>query len=321
MIREETRLKALSTTAASHSAESQAFILKNNTGSTHGQSPKLQTPNTKPTFNQSSYPRNKQPKRKGDNKDNLWCDFCQRYLHARETCWKLTGRPIISQSHVMHHPYTSSGQGYSTPVQPPIPSTELQLRDKADKSEVDLLKEKIQELAALISKSTSVIGSTSVANSGKHFILSKIFSIITPQSTVHKDHHTAWILDSGATYHMTPIADLFTSYTPCPTNKNVQTADGTLLAVSGIGTLNLDPTGKLEHVLHVPQLFISLVSVQKLAKVQQWKIGLAKVHDGLYYLPAAKNSQALSMRYNIRQFNALATIGPRRRQDNLWLIH
>ena len=186
-------------------------------------------------------------------------------------------------------------------------------------------------MAALISKSTSIIGSTSVANSGKHFILNKIFSIITPQSTVHKDHHTAWILDSGATDHMTPIADVFTSYTTCPTNKNVQTADGTLLAVSGIGTLNLDPRGKLEHVLHVPQLFVSLVSVQKLAsiqpykiefdglnaflcnKVQQWKIGLAKVHDGLYYLPVAKNSQALSRRsmsYNIPQFIAFTTIGP-----------
>ena len=64
---------------------------------------------------------------------------------------------------------------------------------------------------------------------------------------------------------MTSTTDLFTLYTPCPTNKNVQTADGTLLVVSGIGTLNLDPIGKLEHVLHVPQLFMSLVSVQKLA--------------------------------------------------------
>ena len=137
-------------------------------------------------------------------------------------------------------------------------------------------------------------------NSGKHVISSKKISIITPQSTVHKDPRNAWILDSGATNHMTPIADLFTSYTPCPNNKNVQIADGTLLVVSGIGTLNLDPIGKLEHVLHVPQLFVSLVSVQKLGsiqpykiefdglnaflcdKVQRWKIGLAKVHAKLY---------------------------------------
>ena len=102
---------------------------------------------------------------------------------------------------------------------------------------------------------------------------------------------------------MTPIANLFTSYTPCPTNKNVQTVDGTLLVVYGIGTLNLDPIGMLAHVLHVPKLFVSLISIQKLTfvqphkiefdglnaflcdNVQRWKIGLAKVHAGLYFLP------------------------------------
>ena len=132
-----------------------------------------------------------------------------------------------------------------------------------------------------------------MAKSSKNFILSKMFSITTLQSAVNKDPRTAWILDSGATNHITPIADLFTSYTPYPKNKNVQTVDGTLLVVSGIGILNLDPIGKLEHVLHVPQLFVSLVLVQKLAsvqlykiefdslnaflcdKVQRWKIGLA----------------------------------------------
>ena len=149
-------------------------------------------------------------------------------------------------------------------------------------------------------------------NSGKHFILSKNISSITPQSTVHKFPRTAWILDSDATHHMTPIADLFTSYTPCPNSKNVHTSNCTLLVVFGIRTLNLDPIGKLEHALHVPQLFMSLVSVQKLAsiqpykiefdglnvflydKVQRWKTRPAKVHYRLYYLPAPKNRQALS---------------------------
>ena len=208
------------------------------------------------------------PKRKGDSKDSLSCDFSQRYRHTKETCWKLNERPIISQSHVMHQPHTSNRHRCSTQVQHPKQSTKQKLKDKADKSEVDWLKEKIHELAALISKSTSIIGSTSMKNSGKHFILSKKFSIITPQSTLHKDPRTTWILDSRAIDHMTPIADLFTSYTPCPNNKNVHTADGTLFVVFGIGTLNLDPMGKLEHVLHVPQLFFSLISVQKLASIQ-----------------------------------------------------
>ena len=169
-----------------------------------------------------------------DSKDSLWCDFCQRYRHTREACWKLNVRPVISQSHVMHQPNIDRGEGYSTQVQPLIQLIEQKLKYKVDKSEVDLLKEKVQELVALISNSTSIIGSTFVANSSKPFIFSNFFSIITPQSIVHRDPHIAWILDFGATDHMTPIANLFTSYTLCPTNKNVQTVDGTLLVVSRI---------------------------------------------------------------------------------------
>ena len=57
-------------------------------------------------------------------------------------------------------------------------STKHKLKDKVEKTEVDLLKEKIQQLEALISNSTSIIGYTSVANSGKNFISSKIFLLL-----------------------------------------------------------------------------------------------------------------------------------------------
>ena len=94
-------------------------------------------------------------------------------------------------------------------------------------------------------------------------------------------------------------------------NRKVQTADETLLTISGIGTITLDPIGKLEHVLDVPQLFISLVFVQKIASleqykikfdgnyaflcnnVQRWRTGLANVHDELYCLASHGNAQEL----------------------------
>ena len=78
---------------------------------------------------------------------------------------------------------------------------------------------------------------------------------------------------------------------------------GTLLVVAGIGSVNIVPQRILTHVLHVPKLFVSLVSVQGLAKLDEyriiiddidvlwynkvhgWKIRLAKVHHGVYYLP------------------------------------
>ena len=61
--------------------------------------------------------------------------------------------------------------------------------------------------------------------------------------------------------------------------------------------------GLITHVLHVPKLFVSLVSIQRLAKLTDYsilfddldaylcskvngsRIGLAKIRHGLYYLP------------------------------------
>ena len=85
--------------------------------------------------------------------------------------------------------------------------------------------------------------------------------------------------------------------------KHVQTTDGTLLPVVGIGNLNLLHLGQISNVLHVSKLFVSLMSVQRLAKIKEynilfddidaylyqkvdgWRFGLAKVQHGLYYLP------------------------------------
>ena len=98
-------------------------------------------------------------------------------------------------------------------------------------------------------------------------------------SSSHKIPHepkSTWILDLGATDHLTPMASLFAYYTPCGTNKKVQTADGTLLTVASIGS-NLAPTGKLVHVLHIPKLNINLVSVKKIA----WLIPYKSEFDGI----------------------------------------
>lgn len=44
-----------------------------------------------------------------------------------------------------------------------------------------------------------------------------------------------WILDSGATDHMTPLPKYFSIYSPCPSNKKIFTADGTLITAVGQG--------------------------------------------------------------------------------------
>ena len=84
--------------------------------------------------------------------------------------------------------------------------------------------------------------------------------------------------------------------------KRYQTDDGILLSVEGIGSINIKPLGILHYVFHVPRLFMNLASVQRIAKLDEyriifddfdvflynkvhgWRTGLAKVHNGLYYI-------------------------------------
>ena len=62
------------------------------------------------------------------------------------------------------------------------------------------------------------------------------------------------------------------TYEPCVSNKRFQIVDGTLLQVAGMGSIKLEPIGLLTQVLHVPKVFISLVSIQKLAKMSEYRI-------------------------------------------------
>ncbi|KAI4296906.1 hypothetical protein L6164_036825 [Bauhinia variegata] len=120
--------------------------------------------------------------------------------------------------------------------------------------------------------------------------------------------NSTWILDSGATNHITCQFDAFTTYMPV-SNWFVSLPNGTNVQVTHIGTVALSSTLVLQHVLFVPSFSFNLISVSKLDKDSQcafvvqtgfcyikephgWKtIGLAREFEGLYHLvaPVMKN--------------------------------
>ena len=235
--------------------------------------------------NQSQYPRNgtKTEMDRG-GKSDLVCSYCKKIGHHKDKCWQLHGRPPhLAKAHALQSSYKGAGPNATSEIMPTAQDFQKMLQE-------------IQHLKTVLNSSTSVIGSTSMANSGKNQILSSL-TFFTKNLTA------AWILDSGATDHMTPLSHNFTSYEPVAPGKYVQTADGTLLPVIGIGAINLQPIGLINRVLHVPKQFESLVSVQRLAKLKNYsilfddldaylcskvqgsRIGLAKIKQGLYYLP------------------------------------
>ena len=63
-------------------------------------------------------------------------------------------------------------------------------------------------------------------------LVTAIFGVVP--NSIH-----SWIIDSGATDHMTSCSKMFFSYSRCAGNKKVNYVDGSLLAIAEMGTIKL----------------------------------------------------------------------------------
>jgi GAG-pre-integrase domain len=73
-----------------------------------------------------------------------------------------------------------------------------------------------------------------------------------------------WIIDSGASQHMTPDSIVFKSYKPFSGKEKVQTTDGTFCFIAGIENVICTPNIQLSSVLYVPNFTNNLVSIKQL---------------------------------------------------------
>ena len=72
-----------------------------------------------------------------------------------------------------------------------------------------------------------------------------------------------WIIDSGASDHMTGQSQLFHPYLPSSGLNKVCIVDGSFSPIAGKGKIALTPTLTLSSVMHVPKLSCNLFSVSK----------------------------------------------------------
>ena len=63
---------------------------------------------------------------------------------------------------------------------------------------------------------------------------------------------SSWVIDLGATNHMTHSSQMFSTYSLCPRNKKIATANGSLAIVVGQGKVHSNIFIVLKNVLHVP---------------------------------------------------------------------
>ncbi|KAG6497063.1 hypothetical protein ZIOFF_044949 [Zingiber officinale] len=114
--------------------------------------------------------------RKPEEKSVLWCDFCNKPRHTRETCWKIHGKPANFKS--------KSGEKNERI----FPTT-----NEAMTTTSAITKEHLEQLLALLtSNSSSNTPNVSVAHTGNEIIAFPCGFGISAQ----------WIIDSGASDHI-----------------------------------------------------------------------------------------------------------------------
>ena len=75
-----------------------------------------------------------------------------------------------------------------------------------------------------------------------------------------------WIIDIGASDHMTGDPNLFNQYSPCTGNFSVRITDGSLSKIADTGSVFISKDLTLNSVLLVPNLECNLLSISKLTQ-------------------------------------------------------
>ena len=169
------------------------------------------------------------------------CSFCKQKGHWKAQCPKLrqqnqAWKPGNQSQSNAHRP----PQGYK----PPQPNTAA-VASSDPFTDHGTLAEQFQKFLSLqphAMSASSSVGQLPHSSSGMS--------------------HSVWVLDSGASHHMSPDSSSFTSVSPS-SSILVATADGTLMPLAGVGSV-VTPHLSLPNVYHIPKLTLNLASVGQL---------------------------------------------------------
>ncbi|XP_073132836.1 uncharacterized protein [Henckelia pumila] len=174
-----------------------------------------------------------------------WCERCERPYHTIETCWKIHGKPA---NWVPNKFKNLEKRGFQASANSEVDE---------NKSDAVFSTAQMEQLCKLLS---GTAGFSNLTDKGTKFT---VLSDLTTKGT-------PWIIDSGASDHMSSSKKFFSSYTHCKIHQKVKIADGSYTHVQGVGTLSLSNSIVLKDVLH--------------DQISGKRIGSANAVSGLYYL-------------------------------------
>ncbi|XP_061353333.1 uncharacterized protein LOC133298115 [Gastrolobium bilobum] len=227
----------------------------------------------------------------GRGRGNRLCTFCGRTNHTVETCFEKHGYP----------------PGFKQRSQ--IRTANMIMQEAADDGDTKELKNnsevfsqmQYQRILDMIQSSTSVPNDTHASNlvhadhtSSANATLTHAvaiqpttfnptnFNIIPSGNT-----NTRWVIDTGATDHITHLSSLFSTLTPIKP-ISITLPNGSKVFAKSTGTIHLTEDLILHNVLFVPDFHMNTRKM----------IGIAKEEEGLFIIEAPTHTNKAALNFN-----------------------
>ncbi|WVZ08647.1 hypothetical protein V8G54_021993 [Vigna mungo] len=215
------------------------------------------------------------------------CTFCNITGHTIDECFKKHGYP---PGHKLHRPVMVNNAATSN-TEGPIDHTQVSESNQYQHL-IDLLQQQTQLGSSTTTSHINQIGTTFSPNTS-------FIGNVLPIS--HVTNHVTWIIDSGASDHVSSSLNLYSSYkTIDPVTVKLPNGQQTIASYSG--TMQINDSLCISNVLYLPQFNFNLISVSKLTTVHNCQlifldnqcfiqdrhskrmIGIVDAQDGLYTL-------------------------------------
>ncbi|KAI3521421.1 hypothetical protein L1887_10887 [Cichorium endivia] len=195
-------------------------------------------------------------KRKNVKNLNLICKHCNMKGHTIERCYKLIGFPKDFKPR--------NDDSFQNKSNVNVVTTDKSVSSlDTNKMELQFTSEQVSKILGLIKEKSSV--EDIFANMAGISNMSNM--ICAYNSMSYCMGYREWVVDSGATQHMTGSFTNFENYVDVSDlEMNVDHPNGTKALISKTGDLKILPSLVLKDVLFVPEFKVHLLSVHKLAR-------------------------------------------------------
>jgi len=169
------------------------------------------------------------------------CSYCHKMNHIAEECYSKHGYPPwIKQKYRGNVNQFETQQEILRSIEEPTNTRQV------DQS---LTNEQVQQLLRMLhnSKETNA----------------RVNTIGERKSTQNVKGNALWVLDTGATDHVTCLSNIFISFQKIKPLK-INLPNGTFVVANYVGTVNLTKNLTIYDVYYVPAFTLNIISVQKL---------------------------------------------------------